>query len=207
MEKVIELIIDEENEFSGIEAISVVENPAIEEDFIALRKEPVMLAEVDGEKRILMGAALVPNKKILRRGEDEDYYIYFSVDTVRKASELFLKRGYQSNSTLEHSEKLDGMTVVESWLVEDEKKDKSRKYGFDVPVGTWMVSVKVNNDQIWEEFVKVGKGKGFSIEGFFLDREERPKEKIKEEMSKEDKLINEIKNILTSEDAKKKENK
>ena len=93
MERVIELIIDEENEFSGIEAISVVENPAIEEDFIALKKVPVLLAEVDSEKRILMGAALVPNKKILRRNDDEEYYIYFSEDTVRKASELFLKEG------------------------------------------------------------------------------------------------------------------
>lgn len=180
MEKVIELIIDEENEFSGIEAISVVENPAIEEDFIALKKEPVMLAEVDGEKRILMGAALVPDKKILRRGEDGDYYIYFSVDTVRKASELFLKRGYQSNSTLEHNEKLDGMTVVESWLVEDEKKDKSRKYGFDVPIGTWMVSMKVYNDDVWKK-VKDGEVHGFSIEGYFADNaDEGPKDTLPE---------------------------
>jgi len=180
MEKIIELIIDEENEFSGIEAISVVENPAIEEDFIALKKEPVMLAEVDAEKRILMGAALVPNKKILRRGSDEDYYIYFSEETVRKASELFLKRGYQSNSTLEHNEKLEGMTVVESWLVEDEKKDKSRKYGFDVPVGTWMVSMKVYNDDIWKK-VKDGEVHGFSIEGYFADNaNEGPKDTLPE---------------------------
>lgn len=180
MERVIELIIDEDNEFSGIEAISVVENPAIEEDFIALKKVPVLLAEVDSEKRILMGAALVPNKKILRRNDEEEYYIYFSEDTVRKASELFLKRGYQSNSTLEHHEKLDGMTVVESWLVEDEKKDKSRKYGFDVPVGTWMVSMKVYNDDVWAK-VKAGELHGFSIEGYFADNaEERPKESLPE---------------------------
>jgi len=93
MERVIELIIDEDNEISGIEAISVVENPAIEEDFIALKKLSVELAEVDAEKRILMGAALIPDKKILRRSEDEDYYIYFSEQTVRKAAELFLMRG------------------------------------------------------------------------------------------------------------------
>ena len=150
MERVIELIIDEENEFNGIEAISVVENPAIEEDFIALKKAPVMLAEVDAEKRILMGPALIPNKKILRRGDEENYYIYFSEDTVRKASELFLKRGHQSEATLEHHEKLEGMTVVESWLVEDEKRDKSRKYGIEVPPGTWMVSMKVYNDDVWK---------------------------------------------------------
>jgi len=180
MERVIELIIDEENELGGIDAISVVENPAIEEDFIALKKEPVQLAEVSTEKRILMGAALVPDKKILRRDEDgEDYYIYFSEDTVRKASELFLSKGNQNNSTLEHQIPLEGMSVVESWLVEDEKKDKSRKYGFDVPVGTWMVSMKVYNDDIWSK-VKEGEIKGFSIEGYFADKAERPKESLPE---------------------------
>ena len=104
MEKIIELIIDEENEISGIEAISVVENPAIEEDFIALKEhKDIKLAEVDAEQRILMGPALIPNKKIFRKGEEDDYYIYFSEDTVRKASELFFIKSKHQNSTFEHS--------------------------------------------------------------------------------------------------------
>ena len=180
--KTIELYIDEENEFSGIEAISVVENPAIEEDFIALKKQQVKLAEVDKEKRILMGAALVPNKKIYRTNGEDEYNIFFSEDTVRKASELFLSRGKQNNSTLEHDVKLSGLSVVESWIIEDKKKDKSRKYGFNLPIGTWMVSVKVNNNEIWNDFVKEGKVKGFSIEGFFADKlDEGPKESVKED--------------------------
>ena len=180
--KTIELYIDEENEFSGIEAISVVENPAIEEDFIALKKQQVQLAEVDKEKRILMGAALVPNKKIYRTNGEDEYNIFFSEDTVRKASELFLSRGKQNNSTLEHDVKLNGLSVVESWIIEDKKKDKSKKYGFDLPIGTWMVSVKVNNDEIQNDFVKEGKVKGFSIEGFFADKlDERPKESVEED--------------------------
>lgn len=180
--KTIELYIDEENEFSGIEAISVVENPAIEEDFIALKKQQVQLAEVDKEKRILMGAALVPNKKIYRTNGEDEYNIFFSEDTVRKASELFLSRGKQNNSTLEHDVKLNGLSVVESWIIEDKKKDKSKKYGFNLPIGTWMVSVKVNNDEIWNDFVKEGKVKGFSIEGFFADKlDERPQESIEED--------------------------
>ena len=180
--KTIELYIDEENEFSGIEAISVVENPAIEEDFIALKKQQVRLAEVDKEKRILMGAALIPNKKIYRTNGEDEYNIFFSEDTVRKASELFLSRGKQNNSTLEHDVKLNGLSVVESWIIEDKKKDKSKKYGFDLPVGTWMVSVKVNNDEIWNDFVKEGKVKGFSIEGFFADKlDERPRESVEED--------------------------
>jgi hypothetical protein len=185
MERIIELIIDEENEFSGIEAISVVENPAIEEDFIALKEhKEVKLAEVDKEKRILMGAALIPNKKIFRKGSEEDYYIFFSEDTVRKASELFLMKGNQNNSTLEHNIELKGMSVVESWIIEDEKKDKSRKYDFDLPVGTWMVSVKVNNDDVWQQ-VKAGEVKGFSIEGYFADKMDGPKESLPESLCSE----------------------
>jgi len=186
MERIIELIIDEENEFSGIEAISVVENPAIEEDFIALKEhKEVKLAEVDKEKRILMGAALIPNKKIYRNSGDEEYYIFFSEDTVRKASELFLMKGNQNNSTLEHQVELEGMSVVESWIIEDETKDKSRKYNFSLPIGTWMVSVKVNNDDVWEQ-VKSGDVKGFSIEGYFADKMERPRESVRGDYSKDD---------------------
>jgi len=185
MERIIELIIDEENEFSGIEAISVVENPAIEEDFVALKEhKEIKLAEVDKEKRILMGAALIPNKKIFRSGEEEDYYIFFSEETVRKASELFLMKGNQNNSTLEHNIELEGMSVVESWIIEDEKRDKSRKYDFDLPIGTWMVSMKVNNDEIWSQ-VKAGEIKGFSIEGYFADKMDGPKESISESFCSE----------------------
>lgn len=156
--------------FSGVQAISIVEYPAIESDFVALKKEQeVRLAEVKGEKRVLMGPALIPNKTIYRRDKEEDYYIYFSRDTVRKASELFLSEGNQNNSTMEHSYDLQGLSVVESWIVEGDQ-DKSRAYGFDVPIGTWMVSMKVYNDEVWEEFVKEGKVKGFSIEGYFADK-------------------------------------
>jgi len=169
--RIIELLIDEEELLSGIEAISIVDRPAIQEHFIALSEQTkVELAEVDKEKRILMGAALVPNKNIYRADGEDEYYIYFSEDTVRKASELFLMRGNQNESTLEHEAKLYGLSVVESWIIEDETHDKSRKYGMELPVGTWMVSMKVNNDEVWNNYVKTGKVKGFSIEGYFTDK-------------------------------------
>lgn len=196
--EVFELFIDEDSEWGGIEAISIVENPAIEEDFIALKSQEVKLAEVDNEKRVLMGAVLIPNKKIYRRNAEQEYYIHFSEDTVRKASELFLSRGKQNNSTLEHEVAIGGLSVVESWIVEDEVHDKSRKYGLEMPIGTWMASVKVNNDEIWEEFVKTKRVKGFSIEGFFTDKkDERPQESIEEEMSIDELIkIYEIEEIL-----------
>ena len=198
----IELFIDEESEWGGIEAISIVENPAIEEDFITLKSQEVKLAEVDNEKRILMGAVLIPNKKIYRRNAEQEYYIHFSEDTVRKASELFLSRGKQNNSTLEHEVAIGGLSVVESWIIEDEVHDKSRKYGMDMPMGTWMASVKVNNDEIWEEFVKTKRVKGFSIEGFFTDKkDERPQEGLDEELAAQ-KAIDLIKKMLNKINSK-----
>ena len=181
--KIVELILDD-NEESGIEAISIVESPAIESDFVALKSDEIKLAEVDKEKKILMGALLIPNKPIYRKTEGDEYYIYFSKDTVLKASQRYLTNGYQSNSTLEHSDNLQGLTLVESWIVEDEVQDKSRKYDMNVPVGTWMGTVKVANDEVWNQYVKTGKVKGFSIEGFFADKIEKPKlslEQIEEE--------------------------
>lgn len=166
--KIIELIIDETNEDYGIDAVSVVESPAIEIDFVALKKHEVLL-KADDEKKILLGAGLVPNKQIYRFDESiGEYYIFFSKDTVRKASELFLKSGNQSNATFEHERDIEGMTVVESWIVENPEIDKAKLYGFDVPEGTWMISMKCENESLWNE-VKAN-CKGFSIEGHFADK-------------------------------------
>lgn len=197
--KLIELIIDENDELNGIEAISVVESPAIESDFISLKSDSqeVKLAQVDSEKRILMGAALIPNKPIFRRGNDEDYYIYFSEDTVRKASEMYLKKGNQGNATLEHEMELSGMSLVESWIKEDKVHDKSVKMGLDVPVGTWMVTMKVDNDEVWNDYVKTGKVKGFSIEGRFADSLENTQELNDELLEAIDELaLEELEKVL-----------
>ena len=196
---IIELVIDEQSEeFSGIEAISVVESPAIEEDFIALKnQEQIRLAEISKEKRLLLGAALIPEKPIYRKSGDHEFYIYFSKETVAKASQMFLKAGNQSQATMEHNDqKLDGMTIVESWLIEDNVHDKSRKYGLDMPIGTWMVAMKVDNDDIWNNYVKEGKVKGFSIEGYFADKLNRPQDKQKDQYSEDDKLLKEIIDVL-----------
>ena len=170
--KIIELVLDESSMANGIDAISLVENPAIEENFIALSKqvEHVEFKAVDNEKRILMGPALTPNKPIYRRDGEEEYYVYFSRQTIRRANELYFKRDNHKKATLEHDVQVQGTTLVESWIVEDKAKDKSALYGYDVPLGTWMVSMKVDNDEIWNEYVKEGKVKGFSIEGYFVDK-------------------------------------
>jgi hypothetical protein len=203
--RIVELILDETEEYSGIEAISIVENPAIEEDFVALKNQEIKLAEIDSEKRILMGALLIPNKPIYRKNGKDEYYIYFSNSTVLKASQLFLQRGNQNNSTLEHKDVLDGLSLVESWIIEDEVHDKSRKYDMELPVGTWMGSVKVNNEDVWNEYVKTGKVKGFSIEGYFADKMERPKDAtVKEDLDDLEEveaqaLLSQVKGIIRND--------
>lgn len=196
--KIVELILDEEQEYSGIEAISIVEKPAIEEDFITLNADvEYKLAQVDDEKRILLGALLIPNKPILRVNEEGEYYIYFSKDTVRKASELYLMEGNQNNATLEHQMQLKGLSLVESWIVEDQNKDKTAFYGLKYPVGTWVGSVKVNSDKVWQEFVKTGAVKGFSIEGYFQDKSTYRKDDLSAiETAEAEYLLSNIKDIV-----------
>ena len=197
--RIVELIIDEKDEQSGIDAISVVMSPAIESNFIHLSKHQVELKEIDAEKRIIMGAALIPDKQIYRKNDKtkDEYYIYFSKATIRKASELFLMNANQNNSTLEHSQKLKGLSVVESWIIEGEN-DKSKNYGFDLPQGTWMISMKVNNDEIWDK-VKLGEVKGFSIEGYFADKLEMS---LKNEDMEEKVMIEKIKSLIEKSELK-----
>lgn len=192
--KIIELVLDENEQDTGVYAVSVVEDPAIEENFIKLSKQKMELATVDGEKKILMGPALIPNKQIYRQNEKHgEFYIYFSEDTIRLASEMFFRNSKQNNATYEHEKEIDGMTVVESWLIEDPAKDKSAIYGFDLPKGTWMISMKVNNSDVWAK-VKAGEVKGFSIEGYFADKLDLASVRTMEE--EREYLIEQIKNVL-----------
>jgi hypothetical protein len=104
----------------------------------------------------------------------------------------------QNNATLEHDKELKDLSIVESWIVEDTEMDKSKKYGLDAPVGSWVVSMKVNNDVIWNDFVKTGKVKGFSIEGYFADKLE-----MSLQQEKELELVNKIKDIILNNEKKK----
>ena len=148
--------------------------PAIEKNFVALSKsgkKQYSMAGIDTEKRLLVGAALIPNKMILRMdAKDQPYYIHFSKSTVKNAAYRFLKNNAHHNHTLQHDEQIDGLYVAESWIVEDKANDKSNKYNLDVPVGTWMVAVKVDNDESWEKQIKSGNAKGFSIEAYFDEK-------------------------------------
>ncbi len=174
--KLIELLIDENADAFGVEAISLVKYPAIESNFVYFSKQDkartmYSMASVDEEKRTLIGPALIPDKRIPRYDDltGEEYDVYFSKATCQQASELFLKTHRTSEHTFEHESPVDGVHVVESWMVTNPSMDKSRHFGLDVPEGTWMVRVQVENDEMWT-FVKEQKVAGFSIEGYFLDK-------------------------------------
>lgn len=194
----VELVIDEKDELSGVDAISVVESPAIESNFVALKSEEIKLAQVDSEKRILMGPVLIPEKPIYRKNGEDEYYIYFSKDTVYKANRLFMENKNQQNWTLEHGKQIEGLTIIENWIVEDKQKDKSAIYNFNVPIGTWMANVYVKDDNIWNDYVKTGKVKGFSLEGYFADKLEE-----KKQLSKQPSVIEQIKQIINKYENKK----
>jgi len=178
-----ELFLDEETKEKGVFAISLVSDPAIESDWIALSKD-VKMAVVDDDKHILMGAALIPNKLIPRKDKSGIFNVYFSEDTVRKASEMFLKNGFQSETTLEHAIQLDSNTVSESWIKEDNVHDKSVKFGIDVPVGTWLISMKIEDDSIYQ-MAKDGLINGFSIEGRFADMLVKNSKELTENVTEE----------------------
>ena len=162
-----ELVIEDEN-IDEVFAISLVEEPAIESNFVFFDKEKIHFAAVNDEKRLLMGPILIPDKQILRiDGEGMPYHVFFKPETIKRLSEMYLEKKYTDKSTLEHDKKITGVNLVESWIVESRTKDKSAMYGLSVPVGTWMGTFKVNNDDIWENYVKTGEVKGFSIEGLF----------------------------------------
>lgn len=145
-------------------AISMVEEPAIEVDYVALAKqEEVEVKLSSDEHHICYGPALIPNKDIYRNNGEQEFYINFTEESIVKMSQDFMKEYRQKEVTLDHETDAEEVYIVESWLVEDPYKDKANALGFDVPKNTWMIGMKVNNIDVWER-VKAGELKGFSVE-------------------------------------------
>ena len=183
---VIEYLIDELEDFPGVFAISLVEKPAIKSNFVALSAQEVQMQVIDEDKRMVLGLALIPDIKIPRIDDQgEKYFGTFSKETIRKASELYLSRLRPNNTTYEHEVPVDGVSLSESWIVEDKEKDKTALYGIDAPLGSWAIAMKVENEDVWKK-VKEGEVLGFSIEGIF---NEKKKDRFEE-------MWNAIKSIL-----------
>ena len=169
--KVYDVVFDEKQD-KGVYALSCVENPAMEDAWLALADHPkeIQFSAVNEEKKLLLGAALIPNKKIYRNIDGEEFYIKFSEETIEKAAHNFVKNGYVNNSSENHDIKLDGVSVVQSWIVENPEKDKSANYGKTYEKGTWVTMMKVDNEETWQK-AKNGQLNGFSIDGLFSLKE------------------------------------
>ncbi len=151
-------------------AVSLVSDPAIQENFMKFSKEEeVKIFKMsEDEQRIVTGAVLIPNKMIYRNAQSmgEECMVYFSEDTVKKAAYNYLMSSNNNNVTLEHSEKSDDVRMLESWVISDEDNDKAYSLGFtkeQAPKGTWFASYYINDDDTWEN-VKNGTFNGFSVE-------------------------------------------
>ena len=124
------------------------------------------------EQQVVAGPFMIPDKLIYRIDKDGDYYVYFSQDTIKKIAYKYMERKYTDATNIEHNsyDPLKDVFVVESWIITDPENDKSNLYSNEkYPVGTWFGMMKVKNKEVWDEFVKSGKVKGFSVEGYFID--------------------------------------
>jgi hypothetical protein len=151
----------------GVQAISLVDAPAIMENFVALSKgNKIKLAEVDTERRMVFGPVLIPDLHILRIDEQgEEYYMTFPKETIIKTAQHFMKTQRQSSVTVDHALAVQGCTVTEIWLKESDI-DKSVHLGFKLPDWTLFVGMHVENDTVWSG-VKQKTINGFSVEAFY----------------------------------------
>ena len=183
----------------GVFAISLVKTPATEETFIAMsaQEEMIKMAKVNEEQRLVMGLVLQPEQLILRQDESsgEKFNIVFSADTIKELSHNFFKSGFQLNSKLEHNSPIKDVTFVESWIVENSEIDKSANFGMSFPKGSWMATMKVDNDDIWNNYVKTGEVEGFSVDAMVDLEEINLKSEIK--MSENKSIITMLKEIIS----------
>lgn len=150
---------------SDVFAISLVDEPAIEENFIFLSKQEQKQIFLEREdKHLIVGPVLIPDKPIYRNNGQEEFYLQFSKETIEKLAYEYLMNGRMYSVTTDHQDIADDICLVESWIKTSEN-DKSNDYGMELPIGTWMVSMKVENEDVWQR-VKSGELRGYSIESF-----------------------------------------
>jgi hypothetical protein len=167
--KVYELIIDD-NEELGIQFISIVDTPAIEVKGYAFNSIKAYEFKYDKEKQIIAGPALIPDIKIKRVDEyGQEYFVYFSKNTIDKMVMKFMKGGISNKINFNHQDKIVDAYILSSWIVEDKEMDKSKVYGYDLPEGSYFIEVKVEDKDFWDNYVKKGYN-SFSIEGYFSEK-------------------------------------
>ena len=176
---------------SDVYAISLVEEPAIEIDYVAFDKDKEtkpnlkFIEDKQNEKYMILGPALIPDKNIYRNYDGDEFYVSFSAECIEKLSHNFVKNCYGDGCfTKDHESFAQGCSLAESWIKTSEN-DKSVDYGFDCPIGTWFIAAKIDSIELWDS-IKKGERKGFSIESW-VDLEEifENKDKKENDMSKQ----------------------
>ena len=175
--------------WGGVEALPWIERTIDKHENMSSNEE-MTFSVFNNEQRLVVGPAMIPDKMIIRRNEitGEIYYVYFTPETIKKLQQKFMQEKLLGQTNIEHGRKfLKGVDVVESWIVEDPKLDKQQVFGMEYPKGTWMISIKVMDDETWNK-VKDGKLRGFSVQGYFLEKAKFG--------AVDTKIIDEIKQIL-----------
>ena len=150
---------------SLVYAISLVECPAIESNFVYLSEEkPIQVCLEQDEKHMVFGAVLIPDKPIYRYNQDEEYYLRFPKETIEVLAHDYLQNDNIYSFTQQHKDNADGVSIIESW-VKTSNNDKSVDLGIDAPIGSWIIGAKIDNEEIWQG-IKDGSMRGFSVESF-----------------------------------------
>lgn len=192
MKKEVELYIDENGEW--LEKISLVELPAIESNFLCFSKEDTFKFALEDEQRIITGPVMIPEKRMLRLDEyGNEYYVYFSAETIKQAAFRWLQENMNHQFNLEHSKNTNKIDVIESWIINDSRNDKAASLGFSLPKGTWMMSCKVNDEDLWRS-IRENEYNGFSVEGIFRYEDET----FNKVLSDDEKIIREAEEFLAS---------
>ncbi len=145
--------------------------PVIQKNGVADREIFAAYEDLD-EKQILVGPLMKANKLIKRVDEDGEYFVYFDADTIEKLAYKFMEEKLIDRVNIEHdsSDMVNDAFLVESWIVKDPKNDKSAFYGYEPKKGDWYGMYKIKDKAIWDEYIRTGKVKGFSVEGYFNDK-------------------------------------
>ena len=159
-------------------AISLVDVPAIERNFIKLSKDAELKLAINEEKREVSGPVILPDQLIYRRDANGEYYIKFSAETIKKMAQEFFKQDAQNTGNIQHQFGVDGITFFESYLINRDRGLFPVEFE-DLPDGTWMVTAKIDNDNVWN-LVKSGEIRGFSIDCQAAFRNDREIDKLQD---------------------------
>lgn len=158
------LTIDEKDE-TGVEAVALVDTPAIERNWMAFKKnKPYSFEITNEEKRVVSGPLMVADFPVYRKENDQEYYVVFDKETIRKIVYKYMKAGLTKSVNEMHETPIEGVFMFESFII-DEKKPTPKGFS-KLTEGSWFGSFKIENDDVWKK-VKSGEFKGFSVEGGF----------------------------------------